>query len=53
MNRQKSSQYVVFTFPRRDGLSLPGVAGLILGMDHGRFEQQMPRVDPAPDRSSL
>jgi hypothetical protein len=51
MNRPDSSPYVAFTFRRRDGLSLAGVAGLILGMDQGRFEQQMPRVDPAPGRS--
>ena len=42
MIRWISSPHVAFTFPRYDGLSLSGVAGLILGMDQGRFEQEMP-----------
>ncbi|WP_238703426.1 hypothetical protein [Arthrobacter sp. TS-15] len=53
MNLQNSSPQVVFTFPHRDGLSVARVAGLILGMDQGRFEHQIPRMDPAPGRSSL
>lgn len=33
-------------------LSRAVVAGLILGMDQGRFEHQMPRLLPARGRSS-
>jgi len=50
MIRQDASTYVAFSCLCRDGLSLAGVAGLILGMDQGRFEQQMPSVEPAPGR---
>ncbi|MET3370565.1 UNVERIFIED_CONTAM: hypothetical protein ABIE34_003842 [Jeotgalibacillus campisalis] len=52
MTRQGASAYVAFTSLRRDGLSLAVVAGLILGMDQGCFEQQMPRVESAPGRIS-
>lgn len=39
-------------FPDPNGLFLADVAGLILGMDQGRFEQDIPSVEPAPGRSS-
>ncbi|MFK0038331.1 hypothetical protein ACIQTW_00655 [Paenarthrobacter sp. NPDC090517] len=52
MTRQHASTHVAFRFLRGDGLSLADVAGLILGMDQGRFEQQMPRVEQVPGRSS-
>ncbi len=52
MTRQDASTCVAFSFQCPDGLSLAGVAGLILGMDQGRFEQLMPSVGPAPGRIS-
>ncbi len=52
MTRQGASAYVAFTSLRRDGLSLAGVAGLILGMDQGRFEHQIPRVESVAGRST-
>ncbi|MBP2265806.1 hypothetical protein J3A64_001270 [Pseudarthrobacter sp. PvP004] len=53
MNRQDASPpRSTLGSMQRHGLSLADVAGLILGMDQGRFEQQMPQVEPAPGRSS-
>ncbi len=53
MTLQHASTHVAFSFLGRDSLFLTGVAGLILGMDQGRFVQEMPpRVEPAPGRIS-
>ncbi len=52
MTLQHASTHVAFSFLGHDSLFLTGVAGLILGMDQGRFVQEMPRVEPAPGRIS-
>ncbi len=52
MSGPDASDRVAMAFVRRDGLFPTGVAGLILGMDQGRFEQQTPRVAAALRRSA-
>lgn len=53
MSRQDLLPDVAIKFPAARGLYPFRVAGLILGMDHGRFiEQQTPGWLPVPGRFS-